>query len=46
MAAYGEISLVKIRLKISAIKLLITKNLIVDLNNSILDIKKSYPGND
>jgi len=39
MAAYGEISLVKIQLQISAITLLISKNVIVD-------IKNSYPGND
>jgi len=39
MAAYGDISLVKIQLQISAIKLLKSKNVIVH-------IKNSYPGND
>jgi len=34
MATYGDISLVKIQLQISAIKLLISKNVIVDIKNS------------
>jgi len=44
MAAYGDISLVKIQLQISAIKLLLNCKLyIVDINNLILDINNSYP---
>jgi len=39
MAAYGDISLVKIQLQISTIELLISKNVIVD-------IKNSCPGNE
>jgi len=46
MAAYGEISLVKMQLQIPAIKLLISKNVIVDIKNWIVDIKNSYPGNE
>jgi len=37
MAAYGDISLVKIKLQISAIKLLIST---FDIKNLIVDIKK------
>jgi len=39
MAAYGDISLVKIQL-------LISKNVILDIKNVIVDIKNSYPGNE
>jgi len=46
MAAYGEISLVKMQLQIPAIKLLISKDVIVDFKNWIVDIKNSYPGNE
>jgi len=39
LPAYGDISLVKIQLQISAIQFLISKN-------GIVDIKNSYPAKD
>jgi len=43
MAAYGEM---KIRLQISAIKLLISTITFSYIKNSIIDIKNSYPRNE
>jgi len=42
MAAYSDISLVKIQLQISAIQLLISTMPFFDINNSIVDIKKCH----
>jgi len=46
MTAHGDISLVKIHLQISAIKLLISTITFSDIKNLIVDIKNSYPGNE
>jgi len=49
MAAYGDISLVKLQLQISAIIIFTSSNsriIILTSENVVVDIKNSYPAND